>query len=55
MFFHVWAVRQVEVFIQGWLARFRTPHKPPLCESEERKKTTTLLTLRKHLGYALLT
>ena len=23
MFFHVWAVRQVEVFIQGWLARFR--------------------------------
>ena len=28
MFFHVWAVRQVEVFIQGWLARFRTPHKP---------------------------
>ena len=23
MFFHVWAVRQVEVFIQGCLARFR--------------------------------
>ena len=37
MFFHVWAVRQVEVFIQGWLARFRTPHKPSLCESEESK------------------
>ena len=36
-FFHVWAVRQVEVFIQGWLARFRTPHKSSLCESEESK------------------
>ena len=23
LFFHVWAVRQVEDFIQGWLARFR--------------------------------
>ena len=34
MFFHVWAVRQVEVFIQGWLERFRTPSS--LCESEER-------------------
>ena len=31
-------MRQVEVFIQGWLARFRTPHKPSLCESEESKK-----------------
>ena len=37
MFFHVLAVRQVEVFIQGWLAQFRATHKSSFCESEESK------------------
>ena len=36
--YHVFSrVRRTASFIQGWLARFRTPHKPSLCESEESK------------------